>query len=180
MVNCSFYSQLILFCKIYLLWPCSWDVLYINFLCLLQCPGHAGHCSDIMRGVPSVHILFSGSWEIWTFLFDRGGSWSIQHGLGYTQLKKDPRDRCSMFIYQDPENSWQYHWYMVVPFLVSRFYFVKYIFVTLQQWAVLRIRIRDPGSGAFLTPGSGIGIKSGSGMNNPDHSFRELRNNFLG
>ncbi len=29
--------------------------------------------------------------------------------------------------------------------------------LTLRLWeAVLRIRIRDPGSGAFLTPGSGI------------------------
>jgi hypothetical protein len=41
--------------------------------------------------------------------------------------------------------------------------------------SVLRIRIRDPGLGAFLTPGSGIrdGRKSasGSGMNNPDHIF---------
>jgi hypothetical protein len=39
-----------------------------------------------------------------------------------------------------------------------------------------------PGSGAFLTPGSGMGkkIKSGSGMNIPDHYFRELRNYFLG
>jgi hypothetical protein len=43
---------------------------------------------------------------------------------------------------------------------------------------VLRIRIRDPGLGAFLTPGSGIrdGRKSasGSGMNNPDHIFWSL------
>ncbi len=38
-------------------------------------------------------------------------------------------------------------------------------------YTVLRIRIQDPGSGAFLTPGSGMGKKSGSGsgMNNPDH-----------
>ncbi len=43
---------------------------------------------------------------------------------------------------------------------------------------MLRIRIRDPGLGAFLTPGSGIrdGRKSasGSGMNNPDHIFWSL------
>jgi hypothetical protein len=38
------------------------------------------------------------------------------------------------------------------------------------------------GSGAFLTPGSRMGKISGlgSGMNNPDHIFRELRHNFLG
>ncbi len=40
---------------------------------------------------------------------------------------------------------------------------------------VLRIRIRDPGLGAFLTPGSGMGESQhpdpGSGMNNPDHIF---------
>jgi hypothetical protein len=36
--------------------------------------------------------------------------------------------------------------------------------------AVLRIRIQDPGSGAFLTPGSGIGkiSRSGSGKNITD------------
>jgi hypothetical protein len=37
------------------------------------------------------------------------------------------------------------------------------------------LRIRDPGLGAFLTPGSGIRYGrvsgSGSGMNNPDHIF---------
>ncbi len=41
--------------------------------------------------------------------------------------------------------------------------------------SVLRIRIRDPGLGAFLTPGSGMGESHhpdpGSGMNNPDHIF---------
>jgi hypothetical protein len=48
--------------------------------------------------------------------------------------------------------------------------------------AVLRIRIRDPGLGAFLTPGSGIRDPGwekvsirirdpGFGMNNPDHVF---------
>jgi hypothetical protein len=40
---------------------------------------------------------------------------------------------------------------------------------------VLRIRIRDPGLGAFLTPGSGMGESQhpdpGSGINNPDHIF---------
>jgi hypothetical protein len=37
------------------------------------------------------------------------------------------------------------------------------------------LRIRDPGLGAFLTPGSGMGESQhpdpGSGMNNPDHIF---------
>ncbi len=55
--------------------------------------------------------------------------------------------------------------------------------------SVLRIRIRDLGSGigCFLTPGSGIRDPGwekvsirirdpGSGMNNPDHIFLELRN----
>jgi hypothetical protein len=43
--------------------------------------------------------------------------------------------------------------------------------------SVLRIRIRDPGLGAFLTPGSGIrdGRKSASGSGirdeQPDHIF---------
>ncbi len=54
--------------------------------------------------------------------------------------------------------------------------------------AVLPIRIRDPVSGAFLTPESGIreGKKSGSGsgiqIRNelPRSYFRELRNHFLG
>ncbi len=42
--------------------------------------------------------------------------------------------------------------------------------------AVLRIRIRDPVSSAFLTPGSGMGNKSGSGsgMNNTDHISESL------
>jgi hypothetical protein len=45
---------------------------------------------------------------------------------------------------------------------------ITYIFAVL--------RIRDPGLGAFLTPGSGMGENQhpdpGSGMNNPDHIFR--------
>jgi hypothetical protein len=47
---------------------------------------------------------------------------------------------------------------------------------------VLRIRIRDLGSGAFMTPGSGIGKESGSGSgtNNPDHISESLENNILG
>ncbi len=42
------------------------------------------------------------------------------------------------------------------------------------------LRIRDSGSGAFLTPGSGIGKKSGSGsgMNNPDHISESLETIF--
>jgi hypothetical protein len=42
------------------------------------------------------------------------------------------------------------------------------------------LRIRDPGSGAFLTPGSGMGKKSGSGsgMNNPDHISKSLETIF--
>jgi hypothetical protein len=50
--------------------------------------------------------------------------------------------------------------------------------------AVLRIRIRDPGLGAFLTPGSGIrdGRKSASGSGirdeQPGSYFLELRNHF--
>ncbi len=46
--------------------------------------------------------------------------------------------------------------------------------------AVLRIRIQDPGSGAFLTPGSGMGKKSGSGsgMNIPDHISESLETIF--
>jgi hypothetical protein len=38
------------------------------------------------------------------------------------------------------------------------------------------LRIREPGSGAFLTPGSGMGKKSGSGsgMNNPDRISESL------
>jgi hypothetical protein len=47
---------------------------------------------------------------------------------------------------------------------------------------VLRIWIRDPESGAFLTPGSGMGKRSGSGIRDEQSGsyFRELRNNFLG
>jgi hypothetical protein len=51
--------------------------------------------------------------------------------------------------------------------------------------AVLRIRIRDPGLGAFLTPGSGIrdGRKSASGSGirdeQPGSYFLELRNHFF-
>jgi hypothetical protein len=53
--------------------------------------------------------------------------------------------------------------------------------------AVLRIRIRDPGLGAFLTPGSGIGmgesqhLDPGSGIRDeqPGSYFLELRNNFF-
>ncbi len=51
---------------------------------------------------------------------------------------------------------------------------------------MLRIRIRDPGSGAFLTPGSGIrdGKKSASGSGirdeQPGSYFLELRNDFFG
>jgi hypothetical protein len=50
---------------------------------------------------------------------------------------------------------------------------------------VLRIRIRDPGLGTFLTPGSGIrdGRKSvsGSGIRDeqPGSYFLELRNHFF-
>jgi hypothetical protein len=50
---------------------------------------------------------------------------------------------------------------------------------------VLRIRIRDPGLGAFLTPGSGIrdGRKSASGSGirdeQPGSLFLELRNHFF-
>jgi hypothetical protein len=50
---------------------------------------------------------------------------------------------------------------------------------------VLRIRIRDPGLGAFLTPGSGIrdGRKSASGSGiqdeQPGSYFLELRNLFF-
>jgi hypothetical protein len=54
---------------------------------------------------------------------------------------------------------------------------------------VLRIRIRDPGSGAFLTPGSGIRNRffpdPGSripdlGSRIPNPYFLELRDNFFG
>ncbi len=42
------------------------------------------------------------------------------------------------------------------------------------------MRIRDPGSGAFLISGSGMGKKSGSGsgMNNPDHISETLESVF--
>jgi hypothetical protein len=42
------------------------------------------------------------------------------------------------------------------------------------------LRIRDPGSDAFLTPGSGMGkkSKSGSGMNIPDHISESLASIF--
>ncbi len=52
-------------------------------------------------------------------------------------------------------------------------------------YAVLRIRIRDPGLGTFLTPGSGIrdGRKSTSGSGireeQPGSYFLELRNHFF-
>ncbi len=49
--------------------------------------------------------------------------------------------------------------------------------------SVLRIRIRDLGSGVFLTPGSGMGGKSASGSGiryeQPGSYFLELRNNFF-
>jgi hypothetical protein len=49
---------------------------------------------------------------------------------------------------------------------------------------VLGIRIRDPGSGVFLTPGSVMGKKSGSGIRirakHPGSYFREHSNIFLG
>jgi hypothetical protein len=54
---------------------------------------------------------------------------------------------------------------------------IQYFGVLLTS-RVLRIRIRDPGLGAFLTPGSGVGESRhpdpGSGMNNPDHFFKSL------
>ncbi len=46
------------------------------------------------------------------------------------------------------------------------------VLVPVHAWESRSVlRIRDPGSSAFLTPGSGMGKKSGSGsgMNNPDH-----------
>jgi hypothetical protein len=54
---------------------------------------------------------------------------------------------------------------------------------------VLRIRIQDPGLGAFLTPGSGIPdpewVESQhpdpvSGLNNPDHIFQNSETIFFG
>jgi hypothetical protein len=51
---------------------------------------------------------------------------------------------------------------------------LKIVFLMLKFCAMLRIRIRDFGSGDFLTPGSGMGKKSGSrsGMNNQETIFR--------
>ncbi len=48
--------------------------------------------------------------------------------------------------------------------------------------AVLRIRIRDPGFGDFLTPGSGIrdGQKIRIRDEHPGLYFRELENSFWG
>jgi hypothetical protein len=45
---------------------------------------------------------------------------------------------------------------------------------------VLQIRIRDPGAGAFFTPGSGMGKKlgSGSGMKYPNHISESLETIF--
>jgi hypothetical protein len=47
---------------------------------------------------------------------------------------------------------------------------------------MLRIRIRDLGSSAFLTPGSGMGKNpdpgSASEMNNPDHFLESLETIF--
>jgi hypothetical protein len=56
-----------------------------------------------------------------------------------------------------------------------------------ELYTVMRIRIRDPGLGAFLTPGSGIrdvrksasGFGSGIRDNNPGLYFLELRNHFF-
>jgi hypothetical protein len=53
----------------------------------------------------------------------------------------------------------------------------KHIFLT-----VLRIRVRDPGSGAFLTPGSGMGWEKVSIRirdEQPGSYFLELRNHFF-
>jgi hypothetical protein len=56
------------------------------------------------------------------------------------------------------------------------------IFQDLCPIPVLRMRIRDPKSAAFLTSGSGIRKKSrfGSGMNIPDHIFESLETMFWG
>jgi hypothetical protein len=66
MLNCSFFSEPILICKIYFFGdPGSEDVLHRGLLSfvyifyLLPCPGHAGRCGDSMRGVPDVHNFFS-------------------------------------------------------------------------------------------------------------------------
>jgi hypothetical protein len=51
----------------------------------------------------------------------------------------------------------------------------------IKLWASIAVlRIRNPGSGAFLNPGSGMGKKSGSGsgMSHPDHISESLKNNF--
>jgi hypothetical protein len=55
----------------------------------------------------------------------------------------------------------------------------------MYMFSVLLIRIRDPGSGAFLTSGSGIrdgkksASRSGLRMNYPISYFLEIRNHFL-
>ncbi len=49
--------------------------------------------------------------------------------------------------------------------------------LTLQ--AVLRIRIRDPGSGAFLTPGSGIRDRFFPDPGSQTHIFESLVTIFL-
>jgi hypothetical protein len=46
---------------------------------------------------------------------------------------------------------------------------------TTDVQTVLWIRVRDPGLGAFLTPGSGIGIRD----EQPGSYFLELRNHFF-
>jgi hypothetical protein len=86
-----------------------------------------------------------------------------------------------MFIYQDPNNSNWYCRMINCSFLVSRFYFVKYIFFTTALGSVAdpvpRSGIRclfDPwirDSGWVKNP------DPGSRMNNPD---QELRNNLFG
>jgi hypothetical protein len=59
----------------------------------------------------------------------------------------------------------------------------EFLFIFYLQSAVLRIRMRDLGLGAFLTPGSGMGESQhpdpGSGMNIPDHILYSLEINFL-
>jgi hypothetical protein len=63
---------------------------------------------------------------------------------------------------------------------VNKFHFQLY----QQVKAMLRNRIRIPGSGAFFTPGSGIRdgkkSRSGSGMNIPDHISESLETTFFG
>jgi hypothetical protein len=72
--------------------------------------------------------------------------------------------------------------------LICRAHTLRRLFVLLFSIltkAVLRIRIRDPGLGAFLTPGYGIrdGRKSASGSGirdeQPGSCFLELRNHFF-